>query len=323
MLITCGARVIAFGVGVLAVMSWPASAAYAQAAAAEPPAAITIELNPSSSQPVAGAGFGVVGVIKNVSAQTIYVRELDLALTLPLELEGARGQVYGYAAYFATEPHDADSNKPYAEYFNHVVAIGPGEAYQVFWAKTSSGSADSGLGFLMRQVQSQIQFLFFRPGDYTIAVNAKYWTDGTLPPQGYRTATTNLTLPVAAPQFVILFGAAVGGLIAFFLLPPVSARRARARAGSGWARFAQRFFGAAAAVLLSVIITILISRMAGTQFVITVTVNDLWGAIAIGFAANYGGGKILDQIRRRESTSADDGARVHKDEKPKDEGETD
>ena len=49
-------------------------------------------------------------------------------------------------------------------------------------------------------------------------------------------------------------------------------------------------------ILLSVIITILLSRIAETQFFIKVSVSDFWGAIAVGFLANYGGWAMLDKM---------------------------
>jgi hypothetical protein len=43
-------------------------------------------------------------------------------------------------------------------------------------------------------------------------------------------------------------------------------------------------------------ITILLSRISETQFLIKVTVNDFWGAVAIGFVANYMGAKALNKL---------------------------
>ena len=61
-------------------------------------------------------------------------------------------------------------------------------------------------------------------------------------------------------------------------------------------RGVKEFAGIGGAVLLSTMITILLSRISETQFLIKVTITDVWGAIAIGFIANYGGAKALDKI---------------------------
>jgi hypothetical protein len=42
--------------------------------------------------------------------------------------------------------------------------------------------------------------------------------------------------------------------------------------------------------------TVVLSRIAETQFFIKVSVSDFWGAIAVGFLANYGGWALLDKM---------------------------
>jgi hypothetical protein len=49
-------------------------------------------------------------------------------------------------------------------------------------------------------------------------------------------------------------------------------------------------------MLLSAIVTILLARVSETQFLIRITVSDFWGAIAVGFIANYIGAKIFERI---------------------------
>jgi hypothetical protein len=54
--------------------------------------------------------------------------------------------------------------------------------------------------------------------------------------------------------------------------------------------------GAVGSILLSAIVTILLSWLSETQFLIRVSINDFWGAIAVGFVANLPGIKILQTI---------------------------
>jgi hypothetical protein len=54
---------------------------------------------------------------------------------------------------------------------------------------------------------------------------------------------------------------------------------------------------------MSVIITILLSRIEQTAFFIKVTVSDLWGAIAIGFFGNYGGMALIDKMVRPQGST--------------------
>jgi hypothetical protein len=242
---------------------------------------------------VAGEGLGVVAKITNVSSSPVYIRETSLALTLPLELEGSRAAVHGYSAYFPTEVHVDRPGQSYQEYFKNVIALQPGDTYSAFWTNTFSSSEDAGLFYILRQITSQIQFLFFYPGKYSITITGKYWTDPSLPADRYRTVTKSVSLPVASPLFVILFGAALGGLISYLILPQ------QRRTGIKTNRFLRvtiPLVGMSGAMLLSVIVTIMLARIAETQFLISVTVNDFWGAIVIGFAANYGGSKLLERI---------------------------
>jgi len=244
---------------------------------------------------VAGEGLGVVAKITNVSNSPVYIRETSLALTLPLELEGSRASVQGYSAYFPTEVHQSLlPNQSYQEYFKNVIALQPGDTYSAFWTNTFSSSDDSGLLYVLRQVTSQMQFLFFYPGKYSITITAKYWTDPSLPNTKYRTVTKSVSLPVAAPLFVILFGAALGGLISYLIFPQT--KRTTIKATNKLLQVTGALVGVSGAMLLSVIVTIMLARISETQFLISVTVNDFWGAIVIGFAANYGGSALLETI---------------------------
>ena len=68
-------------------------------------------------------------------------------------------------------------------------------------------------------------------------------------------------------------------------------------------RIAMECAGLGGSVLLSAIITILLSRISETQFLIRITVADFWGAITVGFVANYLGTKFLDKIIGSETSN--------------------
>ena len=56
-----------------------------------------------------------------------------------------------------------------------------------------------------------MEFVFFSPGDYEATVTLSYHAGD--PPDSFRTITQSAVVHVAAPQSVILLGAAVGGLL--------------------------------------------------------------------------------------------------------------
>jgi len=260
------------------------------------PPLISLEVESSRPQLVAGEGISIVGTIHNSSQSTVYVRESSLTMTLPVELEGSRSTVFGYPAYFPTEFHDR--SKPPLEYFGNVIALGPGDEYAAYWTSSRRPHSDSWKGYISHQIETQLQYLFFYPGDYKILISGKYWTDPKLPPDGYRTVTKQATISVGAPLFVILIGAAIGGLIAYIILPkrPPKPNRLLQPFWAWVIRIWRYIIGIFGAILLSVIVTILLSRIAETQFIISVTVNDIWGAIVIGFFAQYGGTQLLDKL---------------------------
>jgi len=61
----------------------------------------------------------------------------------------------------------------------------------------------------------------------------------------------------------------------------------------------KKISGAITSMLMSTVVTILIARVADTQFPIRITVSDVWGSIAIGFIANYLGIELLNKIKKR------------------------
>jgi hypothetical protein len=54
----------------------------------------------------------------------------------------------------------------------------------------------------------------------------------------------------------------------------------------------------AAAVLLSTVVTIIAGRLADTEFPIKVTVNDLWGALTIGFVSYFVGNRVIAKLSK-------------------------
>ena len=252
---------------------------------------ISIDIESTRSQLVAGEGLGVVAKIKNISGVTIYIKESSFSLTIPLEMEGKRGFVSGYYAFFPTEPH---KGQRYEEYYSNILKLNPGDTYSAFWTNTFLEETELQEIYILKQIVNQFQFIFFYPGRYSIAITAKYWTDQSLPADKYRTITKDITIQVVPPLFVILFGAALGGLVAHFILPQkiypsLDGMPIYNKAIKG-------VMGIIGSTLLSVIVTIFLSRVSENQFMISVTVNDFWGAIVTGFVSNYAGYSILEKL---------------------------
>lgn len=264
-------------------------------------ALVQIIIETSRSQPTAGDGLGVSAEIKNVSDSTIHIEGKEISLVLPPELEGPGRASTGMFALLPTEPPG-----PKEDPWKVGIELAPGDSYKVFWTQGIKYEADLDQQWYIRKIYnvivSEMNFIFFPPGDYKVAVVCKYSPVVNSSPAPSRTTVQTATIHVAAPQFVILFGAALGGLLAYFILPqarkklmqPIATEQTRtARIVS---RTVRELAGIVGAVLLSTMITILLSRISETQFLIKVTITDLWGAIAIGFVANYVGAKALNKV---------------------------
>jgi hypothetical protein len=270
---------------------------------------IEILIQPSRSQPIAGTGIGFIAEIKNQSESVIYLKQKGVTLTLPPELE-TPFQIWPKWAIFPTESPPGKGADPW----DKSIAIRPGGTYAVLWsycgrpgnAEGCNGAQSKGwpplwMRNVKNQIWSELNFLPFLPGDYKITVVVKYWTDPGKP-DNYYTATQSATMNFAAPQSVIMLGAMLGGLIAYLILPQIRGEMIKSTGVKGWI---SQVGGGIIAVLLSAMITILLSRLAGTTFLIRISINDFWGAVTTGFLAIYSGAKYLERIAKSAGANGD------------------
>ncbi len=242
----------------------------------------------------AGREFTITTLLRNRSPRhTLYFTEKDLTLSSPAAFK----QPVKYGHITLLGPHTGDSTTP------RPFALRPSSEVTMTWYGNN------------RQSSSLFHFLnytFFSPGEYNLAINARYWIDSTknittLQPADYFSCTNNVIVSASAPEGVLLLGAAIGGLIAYLIFPrrrttnlvtaPLDwslplrtwTRRVTVTVGSSLP-------GAFGAMLWAALVTILLSRLAKTDFVVQISVPDFWGAIAAGFIAQYGGTKWLERL---------------------------
>jgi len=262
-----------------------------------------IEIEAPAQRLEAGRDLGFVALLTNHSDTELRVRGTELTLTVPLALDPTRWQV-GWHAFFPTLPQE------YQE-----LVLQPGATYRVFWTinrrpdepaaasrKPPQGPGpepepepESVFGSLFAAAGELLnpKVLFFEPGNYSVTVNGQYWT---MPDGPYRTVTTTASLPVAAPMVVVLVGAAAGGMISFLLMPAMKLRTSWEWKSWTLPAVLASVTGALGTALLSVIVTILLSRISGTEFFLQVTVNDVWGAVAVGFFSPLAAGGLIRRI---------------------------
>lgn len=274
------------GAGLLAQEKLPSRAAQI-GTRDDPPRDLRIEIELPAQRLEAGRDLGFVALLTNTSTSEVRLGGGEsLTLTIPLSLD-PQGWQAGWHAFFPTQPNGKE------------FVLQPGDAYRVFWTINKDPTAappswfnrlTTALGDLMNP-----KVLFFEPGDYSVAVNAQYrvaaGADGP-----YRTVTATASLPVAAPMLVVLFGAAVGGAISFALMPTLKLRTSWEWRNWTWQSALGSAAGALGTALLSVIVTILLSRISSTEFFFQVTVKDLWGAVAVGFFAPLAASGLIGRI---------------------------
>lgn len=280
---------------------------------------LAIKIEGTRSQFTPGTSFSVSATITNTTRSTIYLNEQFLVLKVPAEIEGPA--TYPNSIWWAFMPiadHGANSERDYKA----TVALRPNNSVVAYWlvdpryifssATTSARRIQPNLWDAIKNINSEfsteLHFLLFSPGKYKLTVSANYWDK---PPTSklsdykldtkVKTSVESLIVDVAAPQSVILFGAALGGLIAYILLqqtrPKLTMPTWQVHDYVKWAWILFKMIsGAITAMLMSAMVTILLARVAESQFLIRITVSDIWGAMAIGFISNYLGVKILNKI---------------------------
>jgi hypothetical protein len=250
--------------------------------------AIEITVETFRKQIVPGTRMGVTADITNKSDGPVYLRQRDVQLVLPADVDTRRlGSTEGWFPTEYDEPR--------------AISLRPNETYRVFFDRSSSEQQqqEQQLSGTLRDIRQWFQYISFTPGTYPITVEAKYWEHNKFDRTDYHTAVETKTLEFVAPQSIILLGAAVGGFIFALISWVRSQERSMHGAASGRLRLAKATKTIAAfvgSILLSVIVIILLGRIAETQFFVKVTVSDFWGAIAVGFLANYGGWALLDKM---------------------------
>jgi hypothetical protein len=306
-----------------------ASAAKTSQAVMESPApdvSMEIKIETSRPQPSVGSGLGITAEFRNTSKESVlFLSNESTTLTLPPELEGPMAPIYGRDAFFPTEGNQERANRARTgESGPIIVAIQPGRSYRAAWVfnkkadelyeKARLTSANEGTPWwkpwarfssseLWQQVTAEVRYLFFVPGDYKVLVQAKVGVNEPLVVGDFRYYTISATeiVKVGAPQFVIILGAMLGGLVSVFLFPqsrPKSITVAYRSGGFGEAAGTalSGVYSVAGACLLSAIVTILLARLSESQFLVKINVNDFWGAVVVGFIAQYAGVSILDKL---------------------------
>jgi hypothetical protein len=261
---------------------------------------VKITINPSTSHIIVGAVYGLDAEIQNTSNVAVTIDLKKMFLSVQPELAPPN-----IACTWFYSPAQGDDQPP--------MIMRPGDHFTVFF-DTGARAAD-------RSVSPQCKATFwggvrrrlnFIPGNYAFILTGSYLLPKsvptlpagsvTLPINSSRSApeseehyfTETASLPVAIDQTQIILYAGLGGLLAFLVMTFRQAAQTSNRAS------VQGFFvslpKAAAAILVSVTVTVIASRLSTTSFPVKVSVEDFWGALTVGFVSYFIGGKFIDKL---------------------------
>lgn len=281
----------------------------------------------SRTQDLLGIRFGIYADLENTSRIPLFLHPRYLTLTSPPELTYHDQGLVRYA--YCPGPPDDEYLSSSVE---KLVRLDPGDKITCFWdiIRKQLGAPKTHSSTWSTWIDHALFDLSFPPGQYTFTIVLNYWVDPAqiplLSPSSFRaertgsnepppnrdevvpnptnpsrktltateireisigehkTETSNVMVVVAAAEWVVLFGAMLGGAFAFALIPS-----SRLYSHSTWK-------GLFSTIMLSAIATILLSRLSETQFVIRVTVNDFWGAVAVGFVVGSTGRAVLEKF---------------------------
>src|SRR5208337_419926 len=261
---------------------------------------VKLTLKPSRAQAASDTSFAISAEIENTTAHTIFVTPTFLTLTIPPEVDPAPN-VGAVSEWYAFLPGTGENGE---NSWKKVVAVQPGSRMLAIFSLTKNPSWPQRFKAAVRLV----------PGDYTMHVVCAYWKTLEDAQQGrpnYSTQIAETTLAVIAPPSAILTGAALGGVMAFLLLPTLWLPVSKKFEEHDWP---WKIFivcrGLGASSLLSVIVTILLSRVSESQFLVRVSIQDFWGAVAIGFIVGASGTSVLQRWNLSQAQKVPQGATV-------------
>lgn len=279
------------------------------------------KINTSQLEVTVGGSYGIYAELENTatSAVTIYSRETILAVQP--EVTNTKVCVYRIRAFFPTEypPGPAENSSPtptpvpiatptpqqssasapkdivpaFDSKKGAPIRIPPSEHYTVFWDVSRSNTNDPSC----MKPSHWYDWFSFTPGEYAFTIDGKAYLDGE---KNYHTYTESTNLRVSIAQFWAVLAAAIGGLLAYIVtaLQPgkdVDKLKAAQDRDKKSAR-STIIRGILSAPLLAASVTIVFSRLAETQFPIKISINDVWGALTVGFLSFFVGNKIIEKL---------------------------
>jgi hypothetical protein len=258
---------------------------------------VDISLHPSREIPIAGELWSVAAEIYNRWTSPVWIVDSTTSLLLAPEMWGQATQKGSIGAFFPTV-----HSRPTSE----VVRIDPGAKYSVVWKldpMSEKGKPGADSSIRSRIYNSIRNFAFFNPGTFRVSGVVHIWGKAPTFDNGRVSnlgdsycMSVSRQITMESSPWVLILGAAAGGILCFILQALFGNVVFGSTVLSGGRTL---LLGLSSAIILSGVVTVLVSRLATTDFLVVVKVKDIWGSIATGFAIQWFGYDVLTQLLSR------------------------
>jgi len=246
-------------------------------------------LYPTRNSIVAGEQWSLISEIRNRSDSPIWIVDVFTWVLPPPELLGYGTRGSSPAFFPTVRSRESDE----------VIRIEAHSAYTVLFLlgprfNTSWRANLESIGLALRD------YLFFYPGTFTISATTHIWPIPPVSEQGKIinagdsfTISCQCNITAEASPWVLILASSIGGLLSFSLQVLSGAIPL---GSTSLLAFKTVLVGASTTVLLCGVVTILLSRLSQVDFIISLKIRDFWGAIASGFAIQWIGKQIIDNL---------------------------
>lgn len=271
---------------------------------------VDIALESTQASAAGGASFAVEGTITNRRDEPVWIVDKYTTLSAPPHIS-ERGEAAVLTAVFpslqsaATEAAEEDAaeeappateepgESPGSETDDQVVRLDALGSYLVRWDLDDPSFLES---------------FQFHPGEYRFTAQVHTWTRPPVLSRGraINTSDSGIVLGEARIEiglsiWTLVAGAMIGGVLAL-LLRFAGMYRMRQQPARGWLGFIA--IGTLGAIVGPAVGTVLIARIGEIDTFISLSINDLWGAVASGFLLEWLGLWRLMESLRKEATPA-------------------
>lgn len=252
---------------------------------------VSVKISTSRPDVTRNHAWGLTADIQNISPASVVIAAAEVTLVMQPE---ATQNTQCDAAYTSFLPNTTNTQGSDKE-----ITLQPGEHYLFFWSGTDYSSTPDQACMLGR-FGKLAETLNFYPGAYTFVVEGKLRTVND--PSTYHTFAESISVKMTIEQLAIMLFAGMGAILAYLvtaLQPNADFDRARSPESHkislrGVLSISRNV---ASAFLLGAVLAIVANRLSDTQFPVKVSVNDVWGALTVGFVFYFLGNKIIDKLK--------------------------